>query len=101
VASGHRHVYHQYTLRVRAGEGMSRDDVRARLEEAGVGTGVYYPVPVHQQPAYHRHENPPCPRAEAAAMDMVSIPVHPGVSDADRELVARAVSELALEPVTS
>jgi perosamine synthetase len=101
VASGHRHVYHQYTLRVPEGEGMSRDGMRAKLEEAGIGTGVYYPVPVHRQPAYHRHENPPCPRAEAASLDMLSIPVHPGVSDADRELVARAVNELALEPVNS
>jgi perosamine synthetase len=94
VASGHRHVYHQYTLRVQPGGDICRDDVRARLEQAGVGTGVYYPVPVHRQPAYHRHENPPCPRAEAAAGDIFSIPVHPGVSDAERGAVARAINEL-------
>jgi dTDP-4-amino-4,6-dideoxygalactose transaminase len=94
VASGHRHVYHQYTLRVGPGEGICRDDARARLEQAGVATGVYYPVPVHQQPAYRRHENPPCPQAEAASADMLSIPVHPGVSDDDRAAVACAVNAL-------
>lgn len=94
VIPGHRHVYHQYTLQVRPGGDMSRDDIRARLEEAGVATGVYYPVPVHRQPAYQNHENPPCPRAEAASAEMVSIPVHPAVSDAERATVASAVNEL-------
>jgi dTDP-4-amino-4,6-dideoxygalactose transaminase len=94
VTPGHRHVYHQYTLRVLPGAGISRDEARAKLEEAGVATGVYYPVPVHRQPAYQRHENPACPRAEAASADMISIPVHPGVSDDEREAVARAVNDL-------
>jgi perosamine synthetase len=94
IADGNHHVYHQYTLRVRPGDGLSRDEARARLEEAGVGTGVYYPVPVNQQPAYQSHEVQSCPRAEAASSDMVSIPVHPGVSDADREAVAEAVNAL-------
>jgi perosamine synthetase len=94
ILPGHEHVYHQYTLRVRPGGDLTRDDVRARLEQAGVSSAVYYPVPVHQQPAYQRHENPPCPCAEAAALDMLSIPVHPAVSDAEREVVARAVNEL-------
>jgi perosamine synthetase len=94
IAEGNHHVYHQYTLRVRSGDDLSRDEVRARLEEAGVGTGVYYPVPVHRQPAYQSHEVQSCPRAEAASSDMVSIPVHPGVSDADRAAVAEAVNAL-------
>ena len=41
------HVYHLYVVRV-----PERDAVRARLAEAGVGTGVHYPVPIHRQPAY-------------------------------------------------
>ena len=56
--------------------------------------GVYYPVPVHRQPAYRHHANPSCPRAEAAATDIFSIPVHPGVSDAERKVVAEAVNAL-------
>jgi dTDP-4-amino-4,6-dideoxygalactose transaminase len=94
VALGNHHVYHQYTLRVQPGDDLSRDEVRARLEQAGVGTGVYYPVPVNLQPAYQRHENPPCVNAEAASSDMVSIPVHPSVSDAERAVVADAVNAL-------
>jgi perosamine synthetase len=91
---GNRHVYHQYTLRAPSDGPICRDEVRARLEQAGVGTGVYYPVPVHKQPAYHRHDNPPCPRAELAASEIFSIPVHPLVSDDDRAAVASAVNAL-------
>ena len=94
VAPDSGHVYHQYTLRVAAGSDAERDGVREALQEAGVGTGVYYPVPVHRQPAYEGHSNPPCPKAEAAAEDIFSIPVHPLVSEEDRELVARAVNAI-------
>jgi dTDP-4-amino-4,6-dideoxygalactose transaminase len=94
VAPGHRHVYHQYTLRAPADGSLCRDDVRSRLEEAGIATGVYYPVLVHQQPAYQRHENPPCPQAEAAVAEIFSIPVHPAVSDEERDTIAQAVNEL-------
>jgi len=94
VNGDNRHVYHQYTLRAPSDGSICRDEVRTRLEQAGVGTGVYYPVPVHKQPAYSRHENSPCPRAELAAAEIFSIPVHPGVSDDDRAAVAEAVNAL-------
>jgi perosamine synthetase len=94
VTAGCRHVYHQYTLRAPADGSVGRDEVRARLEALGIGTGIYYPVPVHKQPAYQRYENPPCPRAEAAAAEIFSIPVHPAVSDEDRAAIARAVNEI-------
>jgi dTDP-4-amino-4,6-dideoxygalactose transaminase len=88
------HVYHQYTLRVRPERQERRDDVRWNLETQGVGTGVYYPVPVHKQPPYRRFQNQPCPVAERAAADMFSIPVHPALSDEDRARVARAVATI-------
>jgi dTDP-4-amino-4,6-dideoxygalactose transaminase len=94
IACERRHVYHQYTLRVTSGGATRRDGVRNALETAGIGTGVYYPVPVHRQPAYRGDVNPPCPEAEAAAAEMFSIPVHPGVDDADRAAIAEAVNGL-------
>jgi dTDP-4-amino-4,6-dideoxygalactose transaminase len=93
VAPGNGHVYHQYTLRVPGG--WSRDYVRQQLHESGVGTGVYYPVPVHLQPPYLSPQNAPCPVAEMAARDMVSVPVHPGLTDDDRVVVASALNRLA------
>ncbi|HLQ16691.1 MAG TPA: DegT/DnrJ/EryC1/StrS aminotransferase family protein [Candidatus Eisenbacteria bacterium] len=93
VAPGNGHVYHQYTLRVPGG--WSRDYVRQQLHESGVGTGVYYPVPVHLQPPYSSPQNSPCPVAEMAARDMVSVPVHPGLTSDDRVAVASALNRLA------
>jgi len=92
-----RHVYHQYTLRLPAANGdasRERDRIRERLVQAGVATGVYYPVPVHRQPAYARYAAPRCPNSERASGDMYSIPVHHALSDAEVETVANAVAAL-------
>jgi dTDP-4-amino-4,6-dideoxygalactose transaminase len=94
VNTGASHVYHQYTLRVQPWESLSRDEIRRRLERDGIGTGIYYPLPVHRQPPYLHLENPPCPEAEHAADDMFSVPVHPGLTEHDRERVARAIAAL-------
>jgi perosamine synthetase len=90
------HVYHQYTLRLPSadGEGRERDRMREALASAGVATGVYYPVPVHRQPAYRDHAGTCCPNAERAAADMLSVPVHHGLRDAEVEAVARALAEV-------
>jgi dTDP-4-amino-4,6-dideoxygalactose transaminase len=74
--------------------GFDRDRFRKLLEESGVGTGVHYPVPVHRQRPYTGLEAN-CPAAERAASEIVSIPVHPALSHADRERVAYAVSTAA------
>ena len=86
------HVYHQYTLRVAAGSQHRRDVVRARLNESGVSTAVYYPIPVHRQPAYREFAGVDCPVAEQAASDMFSIPVHSGLSPQERDRVVEAVN---------
>jgi dTDP-4-amino-4,6-dideoxygalactose transaminase len=89
-------AWHQYTLLVAR---EHRDQLAARLRERGVGVGVYYPIPVHRQPAYRNigaraHH----PIAEAAAECVLSIPVHPGVREVDRAYIAtevqRALAEL-------
>jgi dTDP-4-amino-4,6-dideoxygalactose transaminase len=93
---GHLHVYHQYTLRVPLEGRWSRDQVREELEREGIATGVYYPLPVHLQPPYRAlRDTVSCPVAERAAVDMLSIPVHPGVTDADCQTVAEQLNRLA------
>src|SRR5258708_21838889 len=95
VAPANRHVYHQYTLRVPHGGSHERDELRAELERGGVGTGVYYPRPLHLQPPYLELGNPPCPVAEQAAADMFSIPVHPAVEEDDLSIVAATLNQIA------
>jgi perosamine synthetase len=94
---GAGHVYHQYTLRLAATNGgarPARDRVRELLAGSGVATGVYYPVPVHQQPAYRERAAAHCPNAERACDDMYSIPIQHSMSDREVEAVAEAVAVL-------
>ncbi len=82
---GVRPVYHQYTIRT-----DERDALAAHLEQRGVGSKVYYPIPIHQQPAYAEYDAD-APVAERAAERVLSLPVHPGLSVAEIRQVARAV----------
>ena len=79
------HVYHQYTIRC-----GDRDALAEHLEAEGVGCAVYYPKPIHHQPPYEESVAT-APAAEYAAGSVLSLPVHPGVSEADVERVIDAV----------
>jgi perosamine synthetase len=88
---GHRHVYHQYTIRVPG----DRDAWSAALRKGGVGTAVHYPCPIHQQPAYREHYAAVAlPVAEAAAREVLSLPVHPALSQDDLATIAQEVIAL-------
>lgn len=90
VTSGAVHVYHQYTIRVLE----DRDGfARALDDEYGVQSGVYYPVPVHRLPAYDADIDLPATRD--AADQVLSLPVHPGLTEADLDRVATAVNAVA------
>ena len=86
VPGGVEHAFHQYTVRT-----PDRDRLAAHLDDHGVDTGVYYPTPIHEQPAYEAVDER-FPVAERAAEEVVSLPVHPGLSEADREAVADALA---------
>ncbi|PGF17328.1 aminotransferase DegT [Natrinema sp. CBA1119] len=88
--TGARHVYHQYT--VRTGD---RDALEAALADRDVGTGIYYETPIHHQPAYETVSTAAArlPRAERAAEEVLSLPVHQGLSTRDRETVVEAVRD--------
>jgi len=85
VPEGRSHVYNQYTIR-----SERRDRLADHLEAAGVGTGVYYPVPIHEQPIYEDGTRT-LPVAERAAREVLSLPVHPDLSREQRETVVREV----------
>ena len=90
VAPGAVHVYHQYTVRV----GDDRDGFATALaDEHGVGSGVYYPIPVHRLPSFGKRLD--LPETERAAAEVLSLPVHPGLSQADVEQVVHAVNTVA------
>jgi dTDP-4-amino-4,6-dideoxygalactose transaminase len=90
VAEGAEHAYHQFTIRT-----DDRDAVQRRLQDAGVGTGVYYPIPTHRLPSFaDRSESAvSLPVTEQVARDVLSLPVHPALSDADLERIVAAVAK--------
>jgi perosamine synthetase len=90
VADGATHVYHQYTVRV---PGHDRDRFAAALRARGVGSGIYYPIPSHHLASFGR--NLDLPETERAAREVLSLPVHPGLSHADVERVVEAVNDVA------
>lgn len=90
VASPATHVYHQYTVRV---VGQDRDAFASALHERRVGSGVYYPIPVHRLPSFGFHLD--LPETERAAAEVLSLPVHPGLSDDDLYRVVETVNEVA------
>jgi len=83
-------VYHLYTVRLSPG---LRDAVRERLKEAGIETGIHYPTPVYRQPLYQRlGYNDSLPVAEAAAREVLSIPIHPALRDDEVRYVVEALN---------
>lgn len=93
VREGDRHVFHQFTVRV----ANDRDGLLQRLQEAGVGSAVHYPIPIHQQPIIQKmgFGEGSFPVAEAASQHVLSLPVHPQLGPEDVEYIAATVNRLA------
>jgi len=91
VADGVEHSFHQYTIRI---QNQNRDTFSQRLADLGVGSGIYYPIPVHQLPSFagnHSH----MPATAEAVKQVLSIPVHPRLKRAELRKITQAVNQLA------
>ena len=91
VPESHRHVFHQYTIRVPGGQ---RDALREHLSANDIGSGIYYPVPIHKQTYYTEDlgYDVSLPDSEGAAQDVLSLPVHPALRQQDLETIVAAVN---------
>jgi dTDP-4-amino-4,6-dideoxygalactose transaminase len=89
-APGARHVYHQYVVRV-----AGRDAVRKRLSERGIGSAVFYPIPLHLQDCFVAlgGREGDFPHAEKAAKEVLALPMFAELTDAEIERVAEALVE--------
>ncbi|QGG95987.1 DegT/DnrJ/EryC1/StrS family aminotransferase [Actinomarinicola tropica] len=98
VRPGRRHVWHQYTVRIAPDARLGRDELVDALVAAGVGAGVYYPGAVYDHDCFRADPrvriDGGCPVAERVATEVVSLPVHQHLTDADREQVADTVRRL-------
>ena len=84
-----KHVYHQYTIRVSNGK---RDRLQQCLADRGIGTMVYYPVPVHKLPIY-KDTAPELPIAEKLAGEVLSLPIWPNIGEEVQREVVEAIRE--------
>lgn len=85
---GRTHVYHQYVIRA-----PERDELRKFLDSRGIGTGVYYPLPLHLQPCfdYLGYKEGAFPESEGAAREVLALPIYPEITPAQQEEVVSAI----------
>ena len=86
---GYRHIYNQYVIRV-----PDRDRLRAYLGEQGVGTEIYYPVPLHMQKcfAYLGYKPEDCPESARAAAETLALPIYPELVEPQLQYVVDTIA---------
>ena len=90
VAPNAIHVYHQYTIRI---PGHVRDEFALEMTKRGIGNGVYYPIPVHQLDSFGL--NLDLPETTRASKEVLSIPVHPSLSQGELETIVSVINSIA------
>lgn len=93
IKEGYCHVWHQYTVRIN--HGRDRDAAVEQLTAAGIGTGIYYPIPAHHQP--HVKDivgEVSLPVSERLAKEVISLPVHPQLTQEDLNTIVAEVNKL-------
>lgn len=91
VREGCKHVYHQYTIKVTNGK---RDELIEILSENGVGSGVYYPIPLYRQGVFtSRGYDLSLPVTEKIVNEVISLPIHPSLTEEDLDLIIKTIKE--------
>ena len=86
------HVYHQYTIKVKDGK---RDDLIKLFDESGIGYGVFYPTSIPEQPCYAGMGfKTVYPTVDKVKGQVLSIPIHPGLTKEETEKVAQVINSL-------
>lgn len=86
------HIYHLYVIKITEKSSIDRNTLQQKLAREGIETGIHYPVPCHLQPAYRNLGNPgDFPNAETLCQQILSLPMYPGLSNTQIELVVGAI----------
>ena len=90
IKEGCKHVFHQYTIRVK-----NRDKLIKILKEHGIGTSIYYPLPVHKQEPYRElGYNDKLPVTEKICEEALSLPIHPSVTKEELDKIIKIINEI-------
>ena len=97
VNAGVKHVFYQYVVRVEDDFPMRRDNLAEHLIKMGVGVAVHYPIPIYKQPLYRElgYGKTTCPRAEDACKRVLSLPVHPAVTEKDIKYIVEILKKIS------
>ena len=97
IISGRSHVFHQYTIRITDEFPVSRDELAAILREKDVITGIYYPRGLHESPHLKKLGYRPgdFPNSEMLSRQVLSLPVHPRVSEGDVKHVSGMIKDIS------
>jgi dTDP-4-amino-4,6-dideoxygalactose transaminase len=94
VRAGNKHIFHQYTIRC-----SRRDELKAFLQQAGIGTEIYYPVPLHLQKCFEflGYNRGDLPETEKAAQECLSLPVYAELTEQQQEYVAGEIIKFYMD----
>ena len=93
VKDGHKHVYHQYTIKVKDGK---RDELSDYLIENGIGNGIYYPIPLYNQVLYtNMGYNQSLPVTDEIVKNVLSLPIHAKLTKFDLDLIIKTIKDFA------
>ena len=92
IAPGHTHIFHQYTIRVNE---QVRDKLTKCLKEQGIPTMIYYPLPLHLQPAFKflGYKKGDFPETEKAAEEVLSLPIYPEIPQKEQDYIIKKIQE--------
>jgi len=97
IQANRSHVWHQYTVRVQEAFGMNRDELKAALDQRGIGSGIYYPKTMTDHPTFENHPHviiEPTPVARRVVQEVLSLPVHPGLDEADIDRIIETINDI-------
>ena len=93
VQSNVKHVFHQYTVKIENGK---RDEINKKLNDAGIGTGIHYPIPINDQPFYKKisYNADETPVAKETVKKVLSLPIHQSVTKENLDYIAEKLKEI-------
>jgi perosamine synthetase len=96
IKKNYKHVFHQYTIRVTNEFKINRDKLSQYLNEKGIGNSIFYPKPLHLHPYFCKlgYREGDFPISEKISKEVLSLPVHPLVSEEDIRFIIKTIKEI-------